>query len=81
MLLRWRAPQGGEPVTAYQVLLDGRPAARMAVHGAAAATHLRVHVRAGSHRWQVVALDSAGHRSASRTGRFHARPRGHRRHR
>jgi subtilisin family serine protease len=80
VLFRWRAPRGGSAVAAYQVLLDGRPVARMAVRARAAATRLRVRVGAGAHRWQVVALDAAGHSRASRTGRFRARPRGHRRH-
>jgi hypothetical protein len=73
VLFRWRAPRGGDPVTAYQVLIDGHPVARMAARAHAAATRLHVRVRPGTHRWQVVALDAAGHSRASRTARFHAR--------
>jgi subtilisin family serine protease len=69
--LRWRRARDNRAVVRYEVRLDGRrPAVVRSAASHAPATRLSVRLRAGHHRWQVVAVDAAGNRRTSAVARF-----------
>lgn len=70
MTLRWQAAHDEGGLAAYQVYLDGRLVRVARAAGGPPATVARVRVRAGRHRWRVVAIDRAGNRRASGNGSF-----------
>lgn len=64
--LRWTAARDPRGIAGYRVSIDGRTLARHRSR-ITTATAINLRLAAGRRRWRVVAVDSAGQRSASRT--------------